>query len=44
MTVHGGLELMTGLVMVDGQRFAHHYSSQVFSADPYLNRWWFIRR
>jgi hypothetical protein len=35
-TVHSGLELMTSLVMVDGQRLAHHYSSRVFNSDPYL--------
>jgi hypothetical protein len=36
MTVHIGLELMTSLVMVDGQRLAHHYSSRVLNSDPYL--------
>ena len=36
MTVHIGLELMTSLVMVDGQRLTHHYSSWVFDSDPYL--------
>src|SRR5471032_826609 len=36
MTVHIGLELMTCLVMVDGQRLAHHYSSRVLDFDPYL--------
>jgi hypothetical protein len=36
MTVHIGLELMTSLVMVDGQRLAHHYSSRVLDYDPYL--------
>ena len=36
MTVHIGLELMTSLVMVDGQRLAHHYSSRVLDSDPYL--------
>src|SRR3989344_1177335 len=36
MTVHIGLELMTSLVMVDGQRLAHHYSSRVWNSDPYL--------
>src|SRR5471030_1140569 len=36
MTVHIGLELMTSLVMVDGQRLAHHYSSRVLVSDPYL--------
>src|SRR5690349_12590825 len=36
MTVHNGLELMTSLVMVDGQRLAHHYSSRVWISDPYL--------
>ena len=36
MTVHIGLELITSLVMVDGQRLAHHYSSRVWISDPYL--------
>src|SRR5471030_2191113 len=37
MTVHIGLELMTCLVMVDGQRLAHHYSSRVLGSDPTLH-------
>src|SRR5689334_25447293 len=36
MTVHIGLELMTSLVMVDGQRLAHHYSSRVWNSTPTL--------
>jgi hypothetical protein len=36
MTVDVDLELVTGLVMVDRQRLAHHYSSRVLEFDPYL--------
>ena len=36
MAVHIGLELMANMVMVDGQRLAHHCSSRVLKLDPYL--------
>jgi hypothetical protein len=36
MTVNVHFELVTGLVMVDGQRLAHRYSSRVLELDPYL--------
>jgi hypothetical protein len=36
MTIYADFELVTGLIMVDRQRLAHHYSSRVLEFDPYL--------
>jgi hypothetical protein len=36
VTVDVYFKLVTGLVMVDRQRLAHHYSSRVLDFDPYL--------
>jgi hypothetical protein len=36
VTIDVYFKLVTGLVMVDRQRLAHHYSSRVLDFDPYL--------
>jgi hypothetical protein len=36
VAVYVDFELMAGLIMMDGQRLAHRYSSRVLELDPYL--------